>query len=137
MKYFIFIFIFFNSQIIQSQNSNSDKKIYYYKYCYVKAVQDEKELFYKPWARDVTITYDEFLKSIEIISTDTENIIGAVRLKFMSNSSNGFWLMKDNNDVKYYVLNKLENKIFMYVLAEKKDGIMFSFEMTNNLKTGN
>lgn len=134
MKNFILMFFFCFTALLNAQSTQTDIKTYYFKYCYIKASESEKDVFIKPWGRNVEINYDEFLKSIEIIYFDTSNEEGAVRLSYISDAPNGLWLMKDNFNKRYYVLNNLKIKKFMFIFAEKVEGLLLSVEMTDTLK---
>ena len=134
MKNIIFIFLFCFTTFVNAQSKNTDIKTYHFNYSYIKATKSGDELFTKPWGRNVEINYDKFLQSIEIIYLDTSDKKVAIRLSYVSDASNGFWLMKDKLDARYYVLNKLDNDIFMFVLAEKTQGAVMSIIMTDSLR---
>ncbi|SFB15792.1 hypothetical protein SAMN05660845_1906 [Flavobacterium swingsii] len=125
-----FLFLCYN---VKGQ-TKQDIKTYNFNYCYVRVTDASSNSFIKPWARDVEIIYDQFLKSIEILYTTNEFERVAKRLSFVSKQPNGMWYMKDSSNVNYYVLNQLENSLFMFMLAEKKQGVIFQFEMSNDLK---
>lgn len=134
MKNLILIFFFCSTALLNAQSTQTDIKTYYFKYCYIKASKSGEEIFVKPWGRNVEINYDEFLKSIEIIYFNTSNEEGALRLSYISDGPEGTWLMKDNFNKKYFVLNNLKIRDFMFILAEKQEGLLFTVEMTDTLK---
>ena len=137
MKTVILLFFLSFITLLNAQSSEADIETYNFKYSYVSAKKSENELFTKPWGRNITINYDEFLKSIEIIYFDTSNKESALKLSYLSEAPSGYWLMKDNFDKKYYVFNKLRINKFMLVLAEKIQGATFRIEMTNSLRETN
>ena len=134
MKNLILLFILCSTALLNAQSTQTDIKNYSFKYCYIRATESGKDVFIKPYGRNIEINYDEFLKSIEILYFDTSNEKKVIHFSFISDTPTGLWLMKDNFDKKYYVLNELKMKKFMFILSEKKENFVITFEMTDTLK---
>lgn len=79
---------------------------------YIKAFDEDKLYFIKPYGREVTIRFDKFLKTFNITFFDTDNKEKAINLSYIGKAKYNLWLMEDKFKNKFYVNNLLETNDF-------------------------
>jgi hypothetical protein len=128
--------ILFCFKINYAQNDESSKSNtkYRYKFIYIIAADENGDKITKPLGKDVNIFIDDFYKTVEVTYLDENDAINTINMSFINKKSEMFNLMKDKNNVYYYVLNKATKDKFAFIMAEKQKGLMITFDITNELK---
>lgn len=103
-------------------------------YIYETKIDSNEVVVSTPIGRNVNVMYDKFFKSFTISYSDKNYSTILIKFEFVNEDKNGNLLVKDIYGKYYYSFSNLDEKKFLFILREKINGIVRSFEITNELK---
>ena len=118
MKKIFLLILFFN--LSSFSQTNEDKISYSAESIKMVILENGKIINETPYGKNITIVYDTFFKSYYITFYNDENEFSALKLKFLSENSDGTTRTYDTFNKNYIVTNNLDENGVLYWLAEKK-----------------
>lgn len=130
----LLLFTFFLNMNLIAQERKTEK--YDFKYVYY-IITDNKTNIKKelPKGSDAIITYDTFYKKYYALWTDEKNVRAGVNFYHMD-SNNDMTLVKDDNEIIYYVTNEIKkyDKLFFTMKNYVNDKIITIYFTNEMLK---